>query len=463
MTGDGASVDLLSLWDLFFGLRPPCLTPPPPPPLPPYDAPPSRSQELSANVRVLRITRDGDLYTAKYAVRDALPALAPACARLKKKKQKRAAACALAAQLATEPQLQAEMRPIEPFEAPASVPQSSNTSAAAPPQPSSSFGAASSPQPPLSRRLRLRALQAAAVTRHRHELQALRRALLQHGNVSSSSSSGGRDDADADADALQRRRLADWGIIGNDDRADCPAKQYPYTAAGQLTMGDTDGSASGPRPFLCSAALIGPDVILTAAHCVFDRNTRAFYRDVLFAPGRYRLAATGSVSPFGAASWLDITIYSDFTSRPPDGAYPAQVLPWDVALIRLDRSVGLQAGWLGLRATCGSDEGGTGGSVSVTSAGYPSDYNYGACVTSGCTMSGECGKREWRHTCDTAQGQSGSPLWAQLPVAPGARKKGPFIRGLVIASTRTQNVALALTPFHAANVLFWARARGSLA
>ncbi|GIL85627.1 hypothetical protein Vretifemale_14161 [Volvox reticuliferus] len=56
------------------------------------------------------------------------------------------------------------------------------------------------------------------------------------------------------------------GIFDTDDRIDCPrTPTYPFTAVGQINIRDTSGN------YVCSGTLVGPDVVLTAGHCVFSR------------------------------------------------------------------------------------------------------------------------------------------------------------------------------------------------
>ncbi len=114
-------------------------------------------------------------------------------------------------------------------------------------------------------------------------------------------------------------------------------KRYPYNAIGKLYFDTPDG------PAYCTAGVIGPDLIVTAARCVMDTSSDTFYTNFAFCP-----AARGSACPYGTYAWLGIILqyaYLEATSW-------ADVIDIDVALIHLERnqagrSVQTYTGWLG--------------------------------------------------------------------------------------------------------------------
>ncbi|MGH6819753.1 MAG: trypsin-like serine protease, partial [Methylocella sp.] len=60
-----------------------------------------------------------------------------------------------------------------------------------------------------------------------------------------------------------------------------PAREAPELAPYVVTVLDKigNGGGGGGGPSFCTASVIAPDVVLTAAHCVSNlSNTRVFYR-----------------------------------------------------------------------------------------------------------------------------------------------------------------------------------------
>ncbi len=109
------------------------------------------------------------------------------------------------------------------------------------------------------------------------------------------------------------------------------AHEFPFSAIGRLNIGGRGR---------CTAALIGPRHALTAAHCLYNPNTRDFWKpfEVRFLPayqrGDYRLSAR-------AVRFITPEHYR-FAWHPP----PADVaLDW--AVIELDKPLGEIAGYLG--------------------------------------------------------------------------------------------------------------------
>jgi V8-like Glu-specific endopeptidase len=84
-------------------------------------------------------------------------------------------------------------------------------------------------------------------------------------------------------------------------RAVNPAIVFPYLPAGKLFF-EIDGSA-----FVCSAAVIKPRVVVTAAHCVSEFGANKFYSNFRFAPGY-----TNGRAPVGVWSYKRVFVKKSY-------------------------------------------------------------------------------------------------------------------------------------------------------
>ncbi len=205
------------------------------------------------------------------------------------------------------------------------------------------------------------------------------------------------DGAPAQLAAANTRRVSKSTIFGSDDRVrvgDTTAPGWRSVALLEL-FDDTDTLQA-----LCSGALLGPGVVLTAAHCVEpeDGSTVASVRVV---PGR-----TGSSAPFGVA-WAR-------GSGVPHGwrttVNPIQRASYDFALVYLDGDPfhGRTAPYLPLVA--GTDSYFQPTRFPLTTAGYPGDKDGSMWATS--TSDYVMTDFLLLSPMDQWEGQSGSPIWS---------------------------------------------------
>jgi V8-like Glu-specific endopeptidase len=112
-------------------------------------------------------------------------------------------------------------------------------------------------------------------------------------------------------------------------------KQFPYKAVGKLYITGVG---------YCTASVISPNnIIVTAAHCVYDTDANRWYTGWTFVP-----AAKSSTAPYGRFPWRTARVLTNWINA-PDSLTGRR---YDVAVIRLGnnsagRSVKSYTGYLG--------------------------------------------------------------------------------------------------------------------
>ena len=227
-----------------------------------------------------------------------------------------------------------------------------------------------------------------------------------------------------------------FSVIGADDRvAVTDTTGFPARAIVQILFQSPRGRQ------LCSGAMISPDTVLTAAHCVHSgTRTGQPFKAYSVVPGRNLGAA-----PFGTCGVLRGYVLSGWVNA--ETALESRY--YDLGALKLDCVVGKQSGWFGLTALADDAA-----SLPIVVQGYAADL----------TPTG----RQWRsedqirllwaqkafHQADTYGGTSGAPVAAkdQSAVIIGVHTNGLFGTE---APWDGNNAFTRLTPARLARIAEW--------
>lgn len=232
--------------------------------------------------------------------------------------------------------------------------------------------------------------------------------------------------ATADEDPLFANDETSRAIVGADNRIRVrDNSSYPFRAFGLLRT--ENGS--------CSATVIGPYTVITAAHCVYSHEN-GWANETVFYPG-----ANGQGNfPYRGYRYRETTILSGYINN-YEGYY-GSVVPWDLAVINTWEAVGDNVGWIGYSTNYGSD-------FRAYNVGYPGDKPYATMWRDRCNVSNiETDTPRFVHYCDTKPGSSGSSMYSY-------RKKGSkglrYVEGINVGEVETgdrnanYNVSVRLT------------------
>lgn len=102
------------------------------------------------------------------------------------------------------------------------------------------------------------------------------------------------------------------------------SRMYPYRSTGKLYFN------IGSSTYVCSASLIKPGVIVTAAHCVADFGASTFFTNFEFHPAKFK-----NYSKTGTWGWASATVLTSYYNGTDSCAVSGIVCENDVALIKL--------------------------------------------------------------------------------------------------------------------------------
>ncbi len=196
--------------------------------------------------------------------------------------------------------------------------------------------------------------------------------------------------------------------IGVDDRVVVSnTRSYPWNTIGYLSITYPTGAS-----FRCSGTLVSPYVVLTAGHCLHDKDLGGYVASARFYPGQYQatLGDNAPIRPYGGKSDVaSVNVTQTWTQISGEDAYPVTDYKNDFASIQFKTAFTFTDTFMPVIY------GSTG--TTAVNAGYPgvvqSTNNYGMYTDIGSDISGNFLRNNHvrEFSLDATGGDSGSPFF----------------------------------------------------
>ena len=186
--------------------------------------------------------------------------------------------------------------------------------------------------------------------------------------------------------------------FGFDERVRLAPNTLPWSAIGEARF-ESGGS--------CTATLVAPRIAITAAHC--------FYSDNVYDPPTEFLAGLNGPNTVARARVVDHLIAPGYEPVAHDETNTVNGEDW--GFLVLDRPIDRYAGMLEIYPVSATELSSAvaGGWYPLSQAGYSWDSPEYLTGHLGCRLVQVNGDNTVLHECDTTQGDSGSPIFAELP------------------------------------------------